>query len=98
MIRCRLAKKGAPWRKAGVRTVSTHEKQKPDAKEESGAGRGHGSDSSSRTGDNRGGRSNAWAILRLACHEKAAGLQARTMLRGGRVEGVTLAFHGGRVR
>jgi hypothetical protein len=75
MIQCRPEfTKRAPWLSATVRAVSTHEKQKNDTEEESRARGGRGSDSVTRTCDNRGGRSTAWPLCRLASLDGAAGL------------------------
>jgi len=74
VIQCRLVStEGAPWRTARVRAVSAHEKQKPDTEEESGASRGHGSDSIPRTCVNRCRRGNAVPILCFARFDRSAG-------------------------
>lgn len=75
MIQCRPEfMKGAPWQTATVRAVSTHEKQEYDTEEESRASGGRGSDSVTRTCDNRVGHSTTWPLCRLASLDKAAGV------------------------
>jgi hypothetical protein len=93
LIQCRLVfMKGAPSGTAGVRDVSTHEKQRTDTKEESGVSRGPGSDSIPGTRNNRCRCGNALPLFCLARTDRSAGLCTCTLLWSKSLEGVTAAI------